>query len=119
MINPQEQLLGWPMPFLLAFPRRELQDFQRMAIGIFKVERLDTRCLGIPIRQALRPSVGVAAIATDSASTESTMVCILSPSPPACGAQDLVGLWIIVLSAYWTPRQEKGCSPARPTACLS
>jgi hypothetical protein len=50
MINAQEQLVGWSVPPGIAFARRELQNFQRMPVGVFEVKGLNAAGIGIPIR---------------------------------------------------------------------
>ncbi len=42
------------MPLLGAFARRELEDFEVVAIGVAEVERLDAAGIRIPVRQRLR-----------------------------------------------------------------
>jgi len=44
-----------PAPARVALVGRELQDLERVAVGIAEVERLDPARLGIPVRQPLRP----------------------------------------------------------------
>src|SRR5215469_17283968 len=55
VINPEEELVGGPMPFVGSLVRRELQNLKRMTIRVSEIESFDSRCVPVPIGQALRP----------------------------------------------------------------
>src|SRR6516162_5428824 len=44
------------MPARITFAGREVDKFQRVAVGIAKVKRLDSGCVQIPLRQGLGSS---------------------------------------------------------------
>ena len=50
VIDAEKEFVGWTVPFGIAFIRGELEDFQRVAIGIGKVERSDSGGVFVPIR---------------------------------------------------------------------
>src|SRR5882724_12686003 len=59
MVDPQKKTLSL-VPFGVSFVGRKRKNLYRMAVGVFKVERLDAGRVFIPIRQALRAGGGVA-----------------------------------------------------------
>ena len=54
MIYSQEQIFGLAVPLLVALASREVQDLERVPVGITKIERTYGARVLIPIGQTLR-----------------------------------------------------------------
>src|SRR5215813_2371280 len=54
MVYAEEQLVRRGMPLRLPFVGREVDNFQRVAVGISEVEGFDAGSIDIPIGKALR-----------------------------------------------------------------
>ena len=55
MIDPEEQAVACLVPLRGTFAFREFKNFDRMLVGVFEVERLDTGGILVPVGQSLRP----------------------------------------------------------------
>jgi hypothetical protein len=55
VITPKEELVGGLVPFFSSLIWRELENLKRLTIRVSEIESFDSRCVPVPIGQALRP----------------------------------------------------------------
>ena len=54
VVNTKKKLICFLLPARIAFARWEANHFEGVPVRVLKIERLDTRCAYVPIRQPLR-----------------------------------------------------------------